>query len=166
MSINNIQLTPFLLQELYSNSLVEILSQESELSTLSPASFSFLGNNRKKIIILVANDETLYLPDDQLNFLMGILSACSLTMEHVAIINIKKNKNVTYKTIEQELKAVQIILLGVTPAQISLPVEFPKYQVQPFNNQTYLSATGLFDIQDNKAEKGKLWNCLKQLFSI
>jgi hypothetical protein len=87
-------------------------------------------------------------------------------MEDVAIINTRKNKNITYKAIEQELKGEKIILFGVAPAQINLPIEFPHYQVQPFNSQTYLSAAMLPEIQDNKAEKAKLWNCLKQIFAI
>lgn len=166
MSIDNIQLTPFLIQELFKNSLVESASPEEDKKTDQAVSFSVLGHNRKKIIILVANDETLYLPDEQLNFLLGILSACSLTMEDVAIINIRKNKSITYKTIEQELKAEQVILFGVTPEQINLPIEFPHYQVQAFNNQTYLAAALLTEIQNNKTEKTKLWNCLKQIFSL
>jgi hypothetical protein len=166
MSIDNIQLTPFLIQELFKKSLVESDSQEPDKKLDPEVSFSILGHNRKKIIILVDNDETLYLPDEQLNFLLGILSACSLTMEDVAIINTRKNKNITYKAIEQELKGEKIILFGVAPAQINLPIEFPHYQVQPFNSQTYLSAAMLPEIQDNKAEKAKLWNCLKQIFAI
>jgi hypothetical protein len=166
MNIDNIQLTPFLIQELFKNSLVESGSPEPVKKRDAAASFAILGHNRKKIIILVANDETLYLPDEQLNFLLGILSACSLTMEDVAIINTRKNKNITYKAIEQELKGEKVILFGVTPVQINLPIEFPQYQVQAFNSQTYLTAAMLSEIQENKAEKAKLWNCLKQIFSI
>ncbi|MDN3658700.1 hypothetical protein QWZ08_23865 [Ferruginibacter paludis] len=166
MNIDNIQLTPFLIQELFKNSLVESDNPEPVKKPDAAASFAILGHNRKKIIILVANDETLYLPDEQLNFLLGILSACSLTMEDVAIINTRKNKNITYKAIEQELKGEKVILFGVTPAQINLPIEFPQYQVQAFNSQTYLTAAMLPEIQENKAEKARLWNCLKQIFSI
>jgi hypothetical protein len=166
MNIDNIQLTPFLIQELFKNSLIESNNPEPVKKSDAAASFAILGHNRKKIIILVANDETLYLPDEQLNFLLGILSACSLTMEDVAIINTRKNKNITYKAIEHELKGEKVILFGVTPAQINLPIEFPQYQVQAFNSQTYLTAAMLPEIQENKAEKAKLWNCLKQIFSI
>ena len=114
----------------------------------------------------MADDETLYLPDEQLNFLLGILSACGLTMEDVAIVNTKKNRNLTYKAIELELKGASILLFGVSAAQINLPIEFPHYQVQSFNNQTYLAAPVLQEIQNSKEEKTKLWNCLKQFFAI
>ena len=165
MSLDNIELAPFLIQELYKNCLVEFEVQKQAERNLPVSSFNILGNNKKRVIIIVENNETLYLPDDQLSFLLGILSACKLTMEDVAIINLKKNKAVTYKAIEQELKAEKIILFGISPAQIELPLEFPLYQIQLYNNQTYITAAILTYIQDNKAEKTKLWNCLKQIFS-
>ncbi|MBC7629758.1 hypothetical protein [Ferruginibacter sp.] len=166
MSLDNIQLTPFLLQELFKKSLIELDASELHEERRSASSFTILGNNRKRIIILVADDETLYLPDEQLNFLLGILSACGLTMEDVAIVNTKKNRNLTYKAIELELKGASILLFGVSAAQINLPIEFPHYQVQSFNNQTYLAAPVLQEIQNSKEEKTKLWNCLKQFFAI
>ena len=166
MSLDNIELTPFLIQELFKNSLVELYDTEPEKKTKQVVPFNVLGNNKKKVIIIVDNDETAYLPDIELNFLLGILSACKLTMEDVAILNIKKNKSVSYKAIELELKAEKIILFGVGSVQIELPFEFPHYQIQQYNNQTYVSAAMLLHIQDDKAEKTKLWNCLKQVFSI
>ena len=143
MSLDTVKLTPFLLQELFKNSLVEFDAKElKEKENESPiSSFHILGNNRKNVVIIVENNETLYLPDNQLNFLLGILSACKLSMDDVAIINIAKNKRVTYKSIELELKAEKIILFGVAPAQINLPLEFPLYQIQQYNNQTYISAS-------------------------
>lgn len=166
MSLDNIELTPFLLQELYKNSLVEFYDAKTQGQAAPVLPFTVLGNNKRNVIIIVENHETLYLPDNELNFLLGILSACKLTMEDVAIVNIKKNKPVSYKALEQELKAEKIILFGVESSAIGLPLEFPPYQIQQYNNQTYLSAGILANIQDDKAEKTKLWNCLKQIFSI
>lgn len=166
MSLDNIQFPPFLIQELYKNSLVEFDAKEQVEKNLPISSFNILGNNRSRVIIVVENDETLYLPDDQLNFLLGILSACKLTKEDVAIININKNKAVSYKAIALELKAEKIILFGVSPDQIDLPLEFPFYQIQQYDKQTYVTAAKLPDIEKDKAEKTKLWNCLKQVFAI
>jgi hypothetical protein len=47
-----------------------------------------------------------------------------------------------------------------------LPLQFPAYQIQKFNNQVYLAAPALHLLAQDKAEKTKLWNCLKQVFSI
>jgi len=166
MSLDNIQLPAFLIQELYKNSLVEFESPEPVQKIEVKSSINILGNNRSKVIIVVENNEAAFLPDNQLNFLLGILSACKLIMEDVAIINIYINKAITYKAITLELKAEKIILFGVTPAQLHLPVEFPSYQIQQYNNQTYVTAAMLADIESDKTEKTKLWNCLKQIFAI
>lgn len=166
MSLDNIQLPAFLIQELYKNSLIEFESPEPVQNIEVKSSINILGNNRSKVIIVVENNEAAFLPDNQLNFLLGILSACKLTMEDVAIINIYINKAITYKAITLELKAEKIILFGVTPAQLNLPVEFPSYQIQQYNNQTYVTAAILADIESDKTEKTKLWNCLKQIFTI
>ncbi len=166
MSLDNIQLPAFLIQELYKNSLVEFESPEPVQKIEVKSCINILGNNRSKVIIVVENKEAAFLPDNQLNFLLGILSACKLTMEDVAIINIYINKAITYKAITLELKAEKIILFGVTPAQLNLPVEFPSYQIQQYNNQTYVIAAMLADIESDKTEKTKLWNCLKQIFAI
>jgi len=166
MSLDNIQLPAFLIQELYKNSLVEFESPEPVQKIEVKSSINILGNNRSKVIIVVENNEAAFLPDNQLNFLLGILSACKLTLEDVAIINIYINKAITYKAITLQLKAEKIILFGVTPAQLHLPVEFPSYQIQQYNNQTYVTAAMLADIESDKTEKTKLWNCLKQIFAI
>ena len=164
MSVDNIELTPFLIAGLYKNTLIEMDTKPAIKEVLPIAKFTILGNNRSRVAIIVDETANLYLPDEQLNFLLGILSACKLSMEDVAIININKNKTVTYKSIEAELKAEKIILFGVSPAQIGLPLEFPFYQVQQYNNQTYVTADLLQHIEKDKAEKTKLWNCLKQIF--
>lgn len=166
MSLNNIQLPPIVLQNLFKNTLIDLKAdQKQELKTSSKV-FATLGNNRRHILIMVESNETLYLPDEQLNFLMGILAACHLTMEDVAILNIKKNKSVTYKTVTQELKPEKIFLFGILPSEIELPIDFPNYQIQQYNNQIYLTAPALSNFQDDKSEKMKLWNCLKLIFSL
>jgi hypothetical protein len=168
MSLDNIQLPASVIQDLYKNSLVlsdVIKARKPEILSAS-ASFNILGNNQQKILILVSDSETLYLPDEQLNFLMGILTACKLTMQDVAILNIEKNKDVSYTNLAGTLKAEKVILFGVETSTISLPLQFPFYQIQAYNNQVYLCAPSLTVLQNDKAEKTKLWLCLKQLFSI
>ena len=165
MPLDNIQLTPFLLQGLFKHSLIEFETMPPIAKVLPVSTFNILGNNLKRVAIIVENFETLHLPDDQLNFLMGVLNACKLSMEDVAIINIAKNTFANYKTIEVELKAEKIILFGVTSLQIDLPITFPLYQVQEYNKQTYMAAAPLGAIQLDKAEKTKLWHCLQQIFT-
>lgn len=165
MSLDNIDLSPILLEGLFKNSLVELETLKKSGKTTPSLSINILGNNKSRIIIIIKDANNLYLPEDQLNFLMGILGACKLTMEDVGIININNKPSTTYKTIEAELKASKIILFGVTATEIGLPLEFPIYQIQQYNNQTYIAGATLDIIKNNKEEKIKLWNCLKQVFA-
>lgn len=164
MSLNDIQLQPLVLQELFKNALIEC-SVNTPLKEPVPSSFTTLGNNKKNIVIIVESVE-LYLPDEELNFLLGILSACQLTMEDVAILNIRKHQSPSYKTITTGLKPEKLFLFGVSPEQIALPLAFPHYQIQQYNRQIYLIAPSLYTLQQDKAEKTKLWNCLKEIFAI
>ena len=166
MTLDNIQLPPIVLQELFKTSLIELEMEQQSEPAASQSSFQVLGNNGKHILILVDSDQSLYLEDDQLNFLLGILSACSLTMADVAILNIKKNPQVIYKTLATELSPEKLFLFGIKPVQIGLPLDFPNYQLQQFNHQVYLTAPTLSVLQDDKEEKIKLWNCLKQIFAL
>ncbi len=166
MSLDNIQLPSIVLQGLYKHCLIDLKNEQQFDIKTELQRFSTLGNNRGHVLILVESEETLYLPDDLLNFLMGVLAACNLNMEDVAILNIKKNKSVTYKNLTNELKPEKIFLFGVTPSGIGLPLDFPNYQIQRYNSQIYLTAPALSHVQNNKIEKTKLWTCLKQIFEI
>ncbi len=166
MSLDNIQLADITLLELYKNSLVEERSKKATAKKIAPSVLNVLGKNLKKITLVVQNNDIAFLTDEELNFLLGILTACKLNMDDVAILNLAKNKNVEYDRIEKELDAEKIFLFGVDPGDINLPLSFPNYQAQQYKNQLYLSAPPLSDLQHDKTEKTKLWACLKKIFSV
>jgi DNA polymerase III psi subunit len=166
MSLDNIQLSGIALQELYKKTLVEVSQKKTGEKKSASALLNILGKNLKNIILIVRNNESAFLTDDDLNFLLGILSACKLNMDDVAVLNLAKNKNAEYETIAKELNAEKVFLFGVDPGDINLPLAFPHYQAQQFKNQLYLSAPSLSDLQHDKTEKTKLWTCLKKIFSI
>ena len=166
MSLDNIQLPETILQGLYSKCLYDLDSHKSVLTDIPASGISFLGNNQKKITILVNSEAAIYLPDDELNFLLGILTACKLSMADVALVNLAKNPDLVYSVLSEQLKPEKVFLFGLNAANIDLPLQFPHYQVQQFNNQVYLSSVSLSEMQANKEEKMKLWNCLKKIFSI
>jgi hypothetical protein len=131
MSLDNIQLPPAVLQELYRTSLVDYSDHPASVPA-TEKKINILGKNQKKITIVVDTTEAAFLPDDQFSFLTGILTACKLTVEDVAILNIQRNKELRYTFLTDELKAEKIFLFGTTPSQIELPISFPHYQVQSF----------------------------------
>ena len=166
MSLDNIQLPAIVLQDLFANVLVDLKTENAQPDSVTPESLSFLGENKKKISIIVDHAEVIYLPDDELNFLLGILSACKLSMADVALLNCSKNPPVAYKDISEQLSAEKVLLFGIEPSRLELPLQFPHYQIQNYNNQVYLSSPALKVLADNKEEKIKLWGCLKQVFTI
>jgi hypothetical protein len=121
---------------------------------------------KKKIAVLVNSTAAIYLPDEELNFLLGILTACKLSMADIALINLAKNPGLDYTAVTGQLRAEKIFLFGLDADALALPLQFPHYQVQQFNNQVYLSSVSLNELQANKEEKMKLWNCLKKIFAL
>ncbi len=168
MSLDNIQLPSIVIEGLFKNSLVVLNNSESkDVPASEPKNdISFLGSNKKNITIVVWDDDAIYLAEESLTFLIGILGACKLTMEDVALVNAAKNNTISYQEIQKYLQAEKLLLFGVTPEQLQLPLTFPQYQIQKFDGGQYLTAPALLHLAQNKNEKTKLWNCLKQFFSI
>ena len=161
MSLNNIQLQPQLLAQLYNNNLVE--RGTTTVPDTSPV--AILGNNDKKILVLVAHQDLPFLPDTELNFLSSVLAACKLGIADIALVNYNRTAPDALDAF-MDRAAKTILLFGIGPADISLPVNFPAFQVQSFNNKTYLHAPSLSDIEKEKAVKMQLWTSLKNLFGI
>ncbi len=166
MSLDNIHLVPEIIQGLYSKSLYDLKTGNPVSQVMQKGDISFLGTNQKKIALLVNAPEAIYLPDEELNFLLSILTACRLSMADIALINVSKKPGLLYTDITEQLKAEKVFLFDVAVKTLQLPLQFPHYQVQQFNNQVYLSAASLTVLQKDKDEKMKLWNCLKNIFSL
>ena len=166
MSLDNIQFPAMVLQNLYSKTLFDLKTDGQSIDSPETGSISYLGNNRRKVVIIVLSPDAIYLPDEDLKFLLDILSACKLNMEDIALVNASNHPPLLYKDLTKQLNAEKIFLFGTEPDTLKLPLQFPRYQVLQFNNQVYLSAASLTELQDDKAEKMKLWSCLKKIFSI
>ena len=163
MSLNNILLHPQLLSSLYSNVLIES-SVATSVSDSQP--LRYLGNNEKKILLFVSHSDVVFLSDSELQFLSNILSACKLGLNDVAIVNTHKLNVNMIDEVVAELDPKTVFLFGIEPLAIGLPINFPQFQLQQFNKRTYLYSPDLFALENDKALKAKLWNCLKALFGI
>lgn len=124
-----------------------------------------LGGNKKGILIVVSNDAYPYLPDAELEFLSNILSACRLSIADVAIVNFHHYPQ-PYTELLKQFNSKQVLLMGVTPQQVDLPFNFPHFQLQNFDQRTYLCALPLGPISQNRDLKMQLWGCLKNMFGI
>lgn len=174
MDLNHIELPASVVADLYRSVLLETeesVAKRSWRDEVQPTveerpGLSSLGNNRKNILILLNEAGAVHLPDKELNFLTGILTACKLSLDDVAIISLNKNNTVNYKDLVREFNSRVVLLFNIDPAQLGLPVNFPHYQVQPLAKQTFLSAPSLGQLENDRLEKSKLWVSLKRLFNI
>ena len=112
---------------------------------------------------------TPFLPDNQLTFLTKILEACRMNIGDIAIVN-AATSSVAIAELRQQLNPTAVLLFGLEPVAIKLPINFPIFRLQPYDACTYLSAPALSQLVQNSEEskllKTKLWVCLKTLFNV
>jgi hypothetical protein len=161
MSLNNIALKPMILTQLYPDTLVE--TPGAAVPEKIPV--RMLGNNRKNIIVIVRHEDIPVLPDEELNFLTTILAACKLGVEDIALVNAAATNENGLQTLITDAGRI-VLLFGTDPLSIGLPINFPPFQLQQFNQRTYLYSPTLNEIEKDKALKSKLWTSLKNLFVI
>jgi hypothetical protein len=162
MSLNNLILEPRVLADLYPSSIVT--GKTSSSADIQP--IKLLGKHQKNILVLVSNESLPFLSDGELSFLTSVLSACKLSLADIALCNIYSLSPVEKSGLAGELDSQQVLLFGLGPMDIDLPINFPQFQLQPFNGKTYLSAPPLSVLETDKSQKLKLWNSLKNLFSL
>jgi hypothetical protein len=166
MSLENIQLPGAVLKNLFRKSLVIIESGEPNDTTAKEVPFSWLGEHRARVAIIVNSDNDVYLPGDDLEFLSGVLSACKLTIADTAIINVKNYPDLSSQHIDDHLSPTKLIIFGVDPPSIRLPFNIPHFQVQTFNGKQYVFSPPLQVLRQDKPLKTSLWKALQQLFDL
>ena len=165
MSLDNIQLSPLLVEKLYSKALVDLDRLQPASVKTEPARFNWLGNNDKNILIVVNEPAAAFLQDQDLNLLVGILTACKLSLADVALINIDKNSHANYDTLNKSLTPATILLFGVAPSDLDFPLHFPHFQLQPYNGQHYLCSPALSMLAADVGLKKQLWISLQKHFN-
>ena len=187
MTLNNIQLSRSLLTNMYRNSLIETneaqktqkkavgespvksaVENKKEVLAKDPVviGWKYLGEYKKNILLVVRYVTVAYIPDEQLNFLTSVLGACKLSLGDIAILNLTNAPSVLHKDIQNKFKSSIMILFGLTPEELEMPVSFPEFQVQAFNYCTYLHTQALEKLETDKVLKSKLWVCLRKMFNL
>jgi hypothetical protein len=129
----------------------------------------FLGNNDKKVTILIKEVDVAFINEQHLQFLSNILNACKLNLGDIALVN-HLNHPLVYADLKQKLQPKFIIAFDLQTKEIQLPFTIPNYQVQHHDNCKFLFASSLKtmegDSQAAKLEKSKLWMSLKNMFQL
>lgn len=178
---NKIVLPDFLIADLYKSSLVNSGSfvNEKHLSTDKivtaedqpeiSSKIKFLGENRKNVIIIINQPNSIQLHKIDLTFLTNILKACQLNITDIAIVNVA-GQNITFTDIKEQLFAQQIILFDAETSLLRLPFSIPLFQVQTFADTAIMLAPSLSALNKPDSEgrllKTRLWSSLKEIFKI
>lgn len=183
MPIEKITLPDFVVADIYKNLLIEPLEtptfetsfeaqnleknqtkKQSEKTTIK-----FLGENKKKICVLVNEQNSTFVNDEELSFFTRILNACNLNLADIALVNVHQS-NIDFATLETEFSSEFVLLFGVSPATIKLPFNVPHFQVQTFSDCTIICcpplSTFLNDTEESFAQKRLLWAALQKAFKL
>lgn len=166
MSLENFQIPLTLLPELYNNCLIDLDKEQIIEESLNTGEIAFLGGNSRLVLVLVNETDTVHIQDENLAFLLGILKACQLNMQDIALVNLHGKNGIDYHQLIKQFKPDRIIGFGIHPSDILLPIDFPNYQLQSYQNQVFLFSPALPAIAENQDEKKALWGALKKMFSI
>lgn len=166
MSLDDIKLPGFVIQDLFQKTLVDLSVKEKKQITTSNKELNFFGGNKQHILLVVNNPDIAFVTDQQLTFLSGILNACKLTLEDIGLLNIASYPAISYKIISDAFTPRIIMLFGITTDTIQLPFLMPDFQRQSYNNQVYLAIPSLQALENDKELKRKLWMVLQQIFSL
>lgn len=163
MSLNSIDLKPLHLTQLFHKVLVEPLENKPVPETQN---LKYLGKNEGNILILVKEEDYPFLSDHHLQLLTAILTACKLSLADVAIVNTLNLDSEEVHAIMDQLNAKNIIAFGIEPASMGLPMNFPAFQLQPYEARYFIHSPELAALELDKDLKMQLWNSLKNMFRL
>lgn len=101
---------------------------------------------------------------ETLELLTGIIQACKIDLADLHILQWQNEE--AYGSLLEKTGSVFILMFGVEPADIDLPLVFPHFQTQQFAGATWVASPDLKVLQNDRLMKSKLWLCLKQALSI
>ena len=176
MSLNSIKFETTDIALLFKNSLVDIdekmrdlpnAKQSSHVNTDPTATaWKYLGENKKKTLVVVRYAHAVHLPDKQLSFLAKLLAACNLSLSDVAILNFQDHQSSQFNEILNYFNPKSVLLFGIKSSDFGMPMNFPDFQVQAYKNVVYVSTPALESIEPDKDLKGKLWTSLKKIYNL
>ena len=177
MSLNDIELPGFIIAGLYKNTLVagtekaikETIVEKIINKPVENKNYKFLGINNKKITFIVNASDAVFVPEKHLALITKLLEACKMNIGDVAIVN-HFSSPVIINDLKKQLFPETLVLFGVEPTLIKLPISFPQFKTQAYDGCTYLFSPSLSELdqptEEGKLLKSKLWVCLRKLFDI
>ena len=141
-----------------------IISSPAKKKLINKSTIDSLGENEGNILLLVNNEENKFLADDEMKLLSDLLTACKISMADIALVNYHQHPEMNYQLLGDQFHPKKILAFGVTAADLELPFAIPFFQVQKFQDQSYMISPSLADFINNVGLKKLLWNSLKKIF--
>ncbi|MCZ2224849.1 MAG: hypothetical protein LC122_14600 [Chitinophagales bacterium] len=162
------QIPSFILSDLYKNSL-SIINENNNDENKEIFQLKYLGDNKKNIVIIVNEENSIHLSDDSYQFISSILNACKLNFADVAIINCNK-QFLNYNEVKKQLNPKFCIAFNEAIENFKISLSLKVFIPTEFENTTWLLSSSLSFMKQNtqeaKVEKSKLWICLKEIFNL
>jgi len=136
----------------------ELLFLTAEKSALADAK----GGFARQVAVLALDEPTAAANRD---FLAKVLAAAQLNLAQDAFLTeipAAEPRALAPDLIEYQPK--QVLVFGISPAQLGLSFEVQAYQPMTFYGCTWLFADKLSALESDKAKKTQLWTALKQMF--
>ncbi len=120
------------------------------------------GSNQKNLLVVYnKNSES----EDNLELLTKILSAVHYRLpEDILMLAIEDQQPSSFTTIQNSQNIKDVLVFGIPAVQLGLHFQIQNYQAIQFTDCRFLFVDDLQDIATTKELKGKLWQCLQQLF--
>jgi hypothetical protein len=163
MSLDNIQLSYQTCALIFNHNLVQDPAFNSEENSSEKIEIENLGNNRSHALFIINNPNYKFLPDEEMEFLAKLLTACKISMEDIALVHFNYN-NYNYRQYNDQFQPQKILIFGMNSAELDLPFDIPHFQVQQFQQQFYLTAPSLSELLNNTTLKRELWSSHQKLF--
>lgn len=137
----------------------------NELLFLTPektALANAVGGFSRNLIVLALEEPNATANRD---FLTKVLAAANLNLAQDALFaEIPSNESRALAPDLNAFKPKQVLVFGLSPAQLGLTFEMQTYQPCAFYGSTWLFADQLSALEPDKSKKTQLWSALKQIF--
>ncbi|WP_336517610.1 hypothetical protein [Pollutibacter soli] len=164
MNFEDFQLPASIIRNLYKDSLYDLNENSTQEKSADSLKNHTLGDNQQKILVLIKDKSVPVISDEDLAVLNRILAACKLSLRDISLSNIAEFETTGYEFIFNQFQPQTMLMLGVAPSEIDLPVNFPLYNIYQFSKIKMVAAPDLSTIEANKEIKKSLWTSLQKLF--
>jgi hypothetical protein len=173
MGIDHLELSSELIAALYPETLVIGNDPQAVKKTgKNPSAvgkYPFLGRNLRSICFLVNYPHVEFIPEEQLAFLLKILTACKCSLDDIALIN-TANSPVQLDELKSWFGPKMIFLWGAIPALTGLTRELQDMTVSLQDGISVVLVSQVNTMTSDSKEglelKQRLWTCLKNLFNL